>query len=87
MFHNGCTREAAEQVAGARPASLMALVDKALLRHRGNRYEMHELVRQYGAERLAAEPRAAEAALDRHHRYYLDLAGTDDALAQGRAAV
>ena len=52
VFHNGCTREAADKVAGANPVCLMTLVDKALLRHRGNRYEMHELVRQYATERL-----------------------------------
>jgi tetratricopeptide (TPR) repeat protein len=73
VFHNGCTREAAEQVAGAKPLVFMALVDKALLRHRSNRYDMHELVRQYAAERLSQDPRLQEETLDRHHRYYLEI--------------
>jgi serine/threonine protein kinase/DNA-binding SARP family transcriptional activator len=73
VFHNGCTREAAEKVTGARPLVFMTLVDKALLRHRSNRYEMHELVRQYAAERLAENNRLQEETLDRHHRYYLGL--------------
>lgn len=73
LFHNGSTREAAERVTAARPANLMSLVDKALLRHRGSRFEMHELVRQYAAQRLAASPQDAQETRDRHHRYYLDL--------------
>lgn len=73
VFKNGCTREAAQKVAGARPACLMSLVDKALLRHRANRYEMHELVRQYAAEHLSQDPEALQTTLDLHHRFYLTL--------------
>jgi predicted ATPase len=72
-FHNGCTREAAEKVAGARPGLLIALVDKALLRYRGSRFEMHELVRQYATERLDQDVPMREETYDRHHRYYLEL--------------
>ena len=73
VFRRGCTREAAVEVAGARLTSLTSLVDKALLRFRANRYEMHELVRQYAAERLGENLQQQEAALDQHHRYYLNL--------------
>ena len=83
VFHNGCMREAAVQVAGARPVVLMTLVDKALLRHRGSRFEMHELVRQYAAERLSQDPREQEATLDRHYRYYLELLGSANAGLKG----
>jgi serine/threonine protein kinase/DNA-binding SARP family transcriptional activator len=73
VFHNGCTREAAEQLGGARLPVLTSLVDKALLRYRANRYEMHELVRQYAAERLRGDPQQQEEILDQHYRYYLEL--------------
>lgn len=73
VFHGGCTREAAEKVADARPSVLMALVDKALLRFRGNRYSMHELVRQYAEERLKQDEQQREQILDKHHAYFLDL--------------
>src|SRR5262249_33165015 len=47
VFRGGCTREAAEVMAGATLAVLSSLVDKALV-HRTNlgRYELHELIRQ-----------------------------------------
>lgn len=73
VFHNGSTREAAEKVAGAKAAGLMTLVNKALLRHRGNRFEMHELLRQYAAERLGHENEHRADTLKRHHRYFLEL--------------
>jgi predicted ATPase/DNA-binding SARP family transcriptional activator len=36
----------------------------------GGRYEMHELLRQYAAEKLEGSPVASEAAHDRHGAYY-----------------
>ena len=73
VFRNGCTREAAEKITGARPFALMTLVDKALIRHRGSRFEMHELVRQYATERLSQDPQMMEETLDKHYTYYLEL--------------
>lgn len=75
VFHNGCTREAAEKVAEARSSELMVLVDKALVRHRNDRFEMHELVRQYSANRLAENPPMEAQARGRHHRYFLEWMG------------
>lgn len=83
VFQSGCTREAAEKIAGARPAVLMALVDKALLRHRGSRYDMHELIRQYLTERLTQDARLHEETLDRHYRYYLEVLGAEDPRLKG----
>lgn len=71
VFHGGCLREAAEQVTGAYIQLLMGLVDKALLRHRSGRFDMHELVRQFAAERLAADPGKQRQAFIRHYHYYL----------------
>jgi predicted ATPase len=48
VFRGGFEREAAEQVAGASPQLLTALVDKSLLRVTPTgRFEMHELVRHH----------------------------------------
>jgi predicted ATPase len=65
-------REAAAQVAGAGLPGLAALVDKSMLRTGpGGRYDMHELVRQYAAEKLRAAPEESQAAGERHCRYFL----------------
>jgi predicted ATPase/DNA-binding SARP family transcriptional activator len=81
VFRGGCSREAAEVVAGARAPCgsrvgttwplLASLVDKSLLRRTDSgRYEMHELIRQFAAERLAADAAAREELQDRHCTYY-----------------
>ena len=50
---------------------LSSLVGKSLLRLLpSGRYEMHELLRQYAAEKLAAVPDVQTAARDRHCAYY-----------------
>ena len=73
VFRGGFTREAAEQVAGATLATLAALVDKSFLRQDATgRYDMHELLRQYGAEQLASFG-AAAVADDKHAAYFADV--------------
>jgi len=72
VFHGGFSREAAQQVAGASLRTLAALVNKSVLRREpGGRYEIHELLRQYAAEKLD-EP---ETTLmhSRHLDYFLKL--------------
>jgi DNA-binding SARP family transcriptional activator/predicted ATPase len=71
VFRGGFTREAAGQVAtGAEaiPRLLAALVRKSFLQYdQGeDRYGIHELLRQYGAEKLAEEPAREAEARDRH---------------------
>jgi predicted ATPase/tetratricopeptide (TPR) repeat protein len=71
VFRGGFTRQAAQQVTGASLRQLMSLVDRSLLfRRPTGRYEVHELLRQYAAERLGRSPDAGEAAHDRHCAYY-----------------
>jgi tetratricopeptide (TPR) repeat protein len=83
VFRGGFSREAAREVAGASLGTLRALVAKSLLRwDLGERFEIHELLRQYGADRLRqsdqmrrAERSGAAAAQggavrDRHCAYY-----------------
>jgi predicted ATPase/DNA-binding NarL/FixJ family response regulator/DNA-binding transcriptional regulator YiaG len=75
VFQGGFTRDAAADVAGARLPQLLALSDKSFVRRTersggGWRFEMHELVRQYAAEQLAASSAEEAAARERHGRHY-----------------
>ncbi|HSM58923.1 MAG TPA: BTAD domain-containing putative transcriptional regulator [Candidatus Sulfomarinibacteraceae bacterium] len=70
VFRGGFTPEAASAVTGASRQALVGLVHKSLLhfnRTRG-RYENHELLRQYAAEKLAGA--TAEKTLGSHAAYY-----------------
>jgi predicted ATPase/DNA-binding SARP family transcriptional activator len=72
VFRGGCTREAAEAVAGATLPVLSALVDKALLRRTNTgRYELHELIRQFAESQLQADPAAFEQARQRHRDHFV----------------
>lgn len=74
VFKGGFQRQAAEQVAGASLSILTALVDKSLLRWElEDRYQIHELLRQYAWDRLIADPDAARAACDMHCMVYADF--------------
>ena len=72
VFRGGFTRAAAEVVAGANVRALALLTSKSLIhRHlHGGRYEIHEVLRQYAEENLAATPARHERALDLHEGYY-----------------
>lgn len=85
VFRGGCTVDAAQQVAGAAVWSLLALVDKSLLRQInpqtgakpgvGARFALLEPIREYALERLTM--RGEMDALRRSHAaYYLSLAET-----------
>lgn len=68
---------AAEAVASADLAHLAALVDDSMLRVRADgRYELHELVRQYAADRLDGEAKAGFETARRHAQYFDHLAAT-----------
>jgi serine/threonine protein kinase/predicted ATPase len=71
IFRGGFTREAAQAVAGAGPRTLAALIRKSLIRRlpESGRYEVHEVLRQYGELRLRDDPSEHGEALDRHARF------------------
>jgi predicted ATPase/DNA-binding SARP family transcriptional activator len=72
VFRGGFTREAAEAVTGASLRTLLALVNKSLLRRTaGGRFEALEVVRRYGAERLTADADRHEAVAAAHAAYFL----------------
>lgn len=76
LFRGGFLAEAAFEVAGATLAVLRALCDQSLLqREPAGRYTVHELVRRFAAERLAAAGLADETAR-RHLLYFVALAET-----------
>lgn len=64
---------AASQVAGASLQTLSALVDKSLVRPLSDqgRYRVHELLRQYAAERLEAEPDELADVKATHCEHYI----------------
>ncbi len=79
VFHGGFTREAAQQVAAATLPALSALVSKSLVRRIGNdRYDLHELIRQYALDRLAGQPEVQNDAQERHARYFMDYFASQD---------
>lgn len=72
-FVGGFTRSAAEKVAGARLATLRALVDRSLLRYDpAGRYGLHEVLRHFAAERLAGSPATREAVAERHAGWFAE---------------
>ncbi len=67
------TREAAQGIADASLKGLAALVNKSMLRRDpGGRYEIHELLRQYGQEKLNGI-RQETCVDDCHCDYYINL--------------
>lgn len=89
IIRGGFTADAARHVADASPAGLATLVDKSLLQlEAGGRYQIHELLRQYAAEHLEAQPADAAHAREAHCDYYLAfLAERDEAVSSGRDVV
>ncbi|MBC7810379.1 MAG: AAA family ATPase [Burkholderiales bacterium] len=73
VFRGGFTREAAEVVADASLYLLAGLVDKSLVRlSTSGRYDVHELLRQFGVEQLEAADQTA-AVQQAYIEYYLGM--------------
>jgi predicted ATPase/DNA-binding SARP family transcriptional activator/Tfp pilus assembly protein PilF len=74
VFRGSFDRTAAQAVAGVAATTLVTLVDKSLLRRLAvGRYGLHELLRQFAAERLA-EAGETTTLGDRHLVHYLAVA-------------
>jgi predicted ATPase/DNA-binding CsgD family transcriptional regulator len=88
VFQGQFTREAAEAVAEASLQTLSALVDQSLLRVEGaNAYTIHELLRQYAAEKLQAEPDEQRATSQKHCQYYLEMLRQLDSVIKGAGQI
>jgi predicted ATPase/class 3 adenylate cyclase len=95
VFRGGCSLAATEEVADADLDVLQSLVDKSLLRHRGERFSMLETIREYAREQLATSCEEAELR-QRHAHFFLGIAeaaakeweeGGDEAVARARIEV
>lgn len=75
VFRGSFTREAAQQVAGASLKVLMALVHKSLLRCDATtgRHEVHELMRQFGAEQLDSDQQESTQIHRLHCEFYAEF--------------
>ncbi len=74
VFRNGFDPHAAEWVADASLHLLALLVEKSLLyASEDGRYQIHELLRQFAAEKLAEDEENEQRLHLRHCRHYLDL--------------
>jgi predicted ATPase/DNA-binding SARP family transcriptional activator len=74
VLRGGFDLEATAAVAGAGLPLLAGLVDQSLVAAgEDGRYDMHELLRQYAAERLAADPAEEADARRRHAEHYAAL--------------
>jgi predicted ATPase/DNA-binding SARP family transcriptional activator len=73
VFRGGFTLEAAQAVTGTSLRTLMVLVDLSLVqRESGERFTIHELLRQYASERLKEAPVEYERVKDKHTAFYCD---------------
>lgn len=72
VFEGGFTREAAISTMGTSLAMLSSLVDKSLLRHSRNpdRYDLHELIRQYTLVQLQSNPAEEQQAAEKYAVHY-----------------
>ncbi len=72
VFRGGFTWAASQGITGASLRTLARLVSKSLVQFNRTteRYQLHELLRQYGAEKLTEDPEQEKASRDRHSAYY-----------------
>jgi predicted ATPase/DNA-binding CsgD family transcriptional regulator len=71
VFHGGFTRQAAQVVTKVSLLELRAYVNKSMItRASENRYQIHELLRQYATEKLTQNYTAYQAACDSHSAFY-----------------
>ncbi len=74
LFRGGFTRLAAQAITGVTLLTLRGLVRKLFLTLETNgRYQIHELLRQFGAESLAKQTLATPDIYERHAAYYCQV--------------
>jgi predicted ATPase/transcriptional regulator with XRE-family HTH domain len=86
VFQGSFYQAAAAQVTGATLLTLAPLVEKSLLQVTGNgRYRMHELLRQFAAEKLKVASEAEARVRERHSHYYLEFLTAREQQLTGKA--
>lgn len=84
VCRGGFTRQAAQAVAGADLQTLRKLVNKSFIKiNQANRYDIHELLRQFGEENLKASGEA-DSIRNIHCEYYLTILHEREADLRGR---
>ena len=85
VCRDGFQQTAAEQIGQASLMILAALVEKSMLHPAADgRYRLHELLRQFVAEKLRIDPGEQEAAQERHSAYYLTFLKQQEKTLKGR---
>lgn len=86
VFFGSFRLEAAEEICGANLSVLSSLKDKSLIRRISrDRYDLHELIHQYSALRLAEDPVEEERLKNTHTLYFAQrLAGWEQSLKSAR---
>jgi predicted ATPase/class 3 adenylate cyclase len=85
VFRGGFRRDAAQTVTGATIRIVSELTNKSLVaRDTTGRFHVHELLRQYAAEKLEEDKETCQATQVRHAAYFTDfLKGFEASLIQG----
>ncbi len=84
VFVGNFSREAAQQVSGASLRTLLGLANKSWLQQTdGGRYQLHELMRQYGEERLKTDEPAWREARNRHAEHYAGFVNDQSLILRG----
>ena len=85
LFQGDFTPQAAQAVTGASLSMLMGLVHRSFLNRSGNgRFTMHELLRQYAAERLARTSPLQSQAATKHAHFYTQFVAQQTGHLQGK---
>ena len=73
VFIGSFSREAAQKISGASLKTLLGLANKSWLQHtEDGRFQLHELMRQYGEERLREDEAAWREAKNSHADFFAD---------------
>lgn len=84
VFRGGFLRHAAERVAGTPLLVLSKLTGQSLVRRGGDdRYEIHELLRQYGLAKLQGNPSMYQEIRTQHCAYYTDFLADREPVLRG----
>jgi predicted ATPase len=85
VFRGGLKRSAAQEVTGATLRIVSELINKSLVsRDDTGRYQVHELLRQYAAEKLDEDEQESQATKERHAAYFSGfLKAFEEALIRG----
>jgi DNA-binding SARP family transcriptional activator/predicted ATPase len=86
VFRGRFSANAAAQIAAATVSDLSALVARSLVRYvPGDRYQLHELLRQFAAEKLALQADEVAAISARHANYYAAFLAERETALKGAA--